>query len=252
MERINKLLARAGVASRRAADEMIREGRVTVNGTLVVELGTRIDPAVDSLKVDGRRIQLESGSRIYLMLNKPPHVVTTLSDPEGRTTIADYIKGVRGHIFPVGRLDFMSEGLLLLTTDGDWAQALMHPSSHVEKGYRVKVRGTPTPETLEKLSQGIRLDGRMTAPAQYRMSRRAANSWLDVTLTEGRKNQIRRMLSALGHPVSRLKRVSVGKVVLGDLPIGRLRHLTSDETNLLRTAPTKTGDDPTKGRKRRN
>jgi 23S rRNA pseudouridine2605 synthase len=242
VERINKLLARAGVASRRAADQMIREGRVTLNGEIVRELGIRIDPARDAIKVDGRRIQFDAESRIYLMLHKPAHVVTTLSDPEGRPTVADYLKGIRGHVFPVGRLDFLSEGLLLLTNDGDWAQALMHPSSHVEKTYRVKVRGVPSQETLEKLSQGLRLDGRMTAPAQYRMSRRAANSWLDVTLTEGRKNQIRRLLMAVGHPVARLQRVAIDKVFLGDLQAGRMRHLRSEETNLLRAASARAKD----------
>ena len=246
MERINKLLARAGVASRRAADEMIREGRVTVNGTICRELGTRINPATDAVKVDGRRIQFDTGGRLYLMLNKPGHVVTTLSDPEGRSTVADYLKSFRGHIFPVGRLDFMSEGLLLLTNDGDWAQTMMHPSSKVEKVYRVKVRGIPEAETLERLSTGFPLDGRRTAPAKYMLTRRGANySWLEVTLTEGRKNQIRRLLQAVGHPVSRLKRIAVGGVVLGDLPVGRVRHLTESETALLKSRSPK-------GRKRRN
>jgi len=237
MERINKLLARAGVASRRGADELIRAGRVTVNGSVVVELGTRVDPAHDALKVDGRRVHLETGSRVYLMLHKPREVVTTLSDPQGRPTIVDYLHGVRGRVFPLGRLDFLSEGLLLLTNDGDWAQALMHPSSHVEKAYRVKVRGIPSPQTLAKLSQGIRLEGRRTAPAEFKLARGGSHAWLEVTLREGRNNQIRRMLEAVRHPVFRLKRVSIGKVGLGQLPAGRLRHLTTTELKLLKGAP---------------
>lgn len=237
MERINKLLARAGVASRRAADQMIREGRVTVNGAVVRELGTRIDSDVDALKIDGRRVQFETRTRVYLMLNKPREVVTTLSDPEGRRTVADLLRGVRGRVFPVGRLDYHSEGLLFLTNDGDWAQALMHPSSHVEKSYRVKVRGVPTEDTLEKLSRGIRLAGRRTLPAEFILARSGTQSWLDVKLFEGRHNQIRRMLEAVGHPVSRLRRLSIGRVRLGDLPAGRLRHLAASELALLKHTP---------------
>lgn len=233
MERINKLLARAGVASRRAADDLIREGRVTVNGSIVRELGTRIDPARDALKVDGKRVHLDAVTPVYLMLHKPREVVTTMSDPEGRRTVADLLRDVRGRVYPVGRLDYHSEGLLFLTNDGDWAQALTHPKGHVDKVYRVKVRGQPANVTLEKLSRGIRLDGRRTAAAEFSVIRPGNNAWLGVTLREGRRNQIRRMLESVGHPVNRLRRVAIGGVELGDLRPGRSRRLTEAEKKRL-------------------
>ena len=236
MDRINKLLAHAGVASRRAVDALILEGRVTVNGTVIRELGVKIDPVCDAVKVDGRRVHLDATSKIYLMMNKPDGVVTTLEDPEGRATVRDLLRGIRGRVFPVGRLDYHSEGLLFLTNDGAWAQELMHPTRHVPKAYRVRVRGTPTDRTLERLATGIRLEGRRTGPAEFRLARSGPNSWLDVTLYEGRKNQIRRMLQAVGHPVSKLRRVSIGGVRLGDLPSGRYRHLAEDELKRLRAA----------------
>ncbi len=236
MERINKVLAQAGVSSRRGADALIREGRVTVNGQVVRELGAKIDPARDAIKVDGKRVHLPTGTKLYLMLHKPDGVVTTLNDPEGRPTVRDLLRGVRGRVFPVGRLDFHSEGLLLLTNDGDWANELMHPERGVAKVYRVKVRGTPGRATLARLSAGIRLDGRRTAPAQFRLAGSGPNAWLVVTLYEGRKNQIRRMLKSVGHPVSRLRRLSVGGVELGDLPAGRWRPLTGAELKRLRRA----------------
>lgn len=234
MDRVNKLLARAGVASRRAVDALILEGRVTVNGAVVRELGVKIDPARDAVKVDGRRIHLESCPRLYLMLHKPGGVVTTLDDPEGRATVGALLRGIRGRVFPVGRLDYHSEGLLFLTNDGDWAHDLMHPERHVAKTYRVKVRGTPSGPTLDRLRDGISLDGRRTAAAEFRVAVPGNNAWLDVTLYEGRKNQIRRMLSAVGHPVGKLRRVSVGGVELGALSPGRFRHLTEVELRRLK------------------
>lgn len=236
MDRINKLLAHAGVASRRAVDALILEGRVSVNGKVVRELGTKIDPAHDAVKIDGRRIQLVSRTKLYLMLHKPGGVVTTLDDPEGRTTVVDLLHGIRGRVFPVGRLDYHSEGLLFLTNDGDWAHALMHPERHVAKTYLVKVRGMPSTATLDRLSGGIRLDGRRTALAKFRVTKPGTHAWLDVTLYEGRKNQIRRMLQVVGHPVRTLRRVSVGGVELGDLSPGRFRHLTEVELRRLKGA----------------
>jgi len=236
VDRINKLLAHAGVASRRAVDALIRQGRVTVNGSVVHELGVKIDSRRDAIKVDGRRIHLAPRSSLYLMLNKPGGVVTTLQDPEGRTTVRDLLHGIRGRVFPVGRLDYHSEGLLFLTNDGDWAQDLMHPERHVARCYRVRVRGTPCTQTLERLAAGIRLEGRRTSPAEFRVTRPGTNAWLDVTLYEGRKNQIRRMLAAVGHPVAKLRRVSIGGVRLGELPVGRLRHLTREELRGLKGA----------------
>ena len=236
MDRVNKLLAQAGVASRRAVDGLIRQGRVTVNGTVVTELGVKIEPGRDAVKVDGRRIHLSPSTRVYLMLHKPGGVVTTLDDPEGRKTVRDLLRGIRGRVFPVGRLDYHSEGLLFLTNDGDWAQDLMHPERHVAKAYRVKVRGTPSESSLARLRAGVRLDGRRTAPAEFRVARAGTNAWLDVTLYEGRKNQIRRMLQSVGHPVGKLRRVSIGGVELGDLPAGRFRHLTELELRRLKGA----------------
>lgn len=236
MERINKLLAHAGVASRRGVDALILEGRVTVNGSVISELGVKIDPHADAVKVDGRRVHLSPGTRLYLMLHKPGGVVTTLDDPEGRPTVRDLLRGIRGRVFPVGRLDYHSEGLLFLTNDGDWAQDLMHPRHHVAKGYRVKVRGTPSTSTLERLSSGIRLEGRRTRPAEFRVARPGTNTWLDVVLYEGRKNQLRRMLRAVGHPVGKLRRLSIGGVELGTLPAGRFRHLTPGELQRLKGA----------------
>ena len=236
MDRINKLLAHAGVASRRAVDALILEGRVTVNGSIVSELGVKIDPGIDAVKVDGRRIHLVPRAGLYLMLNKPDGVVTTLEDPEGRTTVRDLLHGIRGRVFPVGRLDYHSEGLLFLTNDGDWAQDLMHPERHVAKIYRVRVRGTPSAKTLDRLASGIRLEGRSTGPAEFRVAKPGNNAWLDVTLYEGRKNQIRRMLAAVGHPVGKLRRVAIGGVQLGDLPAGQLRHLSQDELRRLKGA----------------
>ncbi|NIM02277.1 MAG: pseudouridine synthase [Acidobacteria bacterium] len=244
MERINKVLARAGVASRRGADTLIEEGRVTVNGEIVRELGVKIDPARDAVKVDGRRIHLTADAKLYLMLHKPDGVVTTLDDPEGRTTVRDLLRGVRGRVFPVGRLDYHSEGLLFFTNDGEWANELMHPQRKVAKVYRVKVRGTPSRATLARLSAGIRLDGRRTAPARFRLSGSGTNAWLDVTLYEGRKNQVRRMLRSVGHPVSRLRRLSIGGVELGELPPGRWRPLTGAELKRLRRAVREGADGP--------
>lgn len=245
MERINKLLAHAGVASRRAVDQLITEGRVAVNGKTVRELGVRIDPSRDAVRVDGRRIQLTGQSHVYLMLHKPKGVVTTLDDPEGRRTVRELLRGIRGRVFPVGRLDYHSEGLLFLTNDGEWSQALMHPTRHVPKRYVVKVRRTPSAETLQQLSAGFPLDGRRTAPAEFRLAQPGRNAWLEVVLREGRKNQIRRMLRAVGHPVGKLRRIAIGGVELGDLPAGRHRALNEQELARLKDAVRK-------GSRRRN
>ena len=236
MERINKLLARAGVASRRAVDGLLLEGRVTVNGQVVKELGTRIDPGKDAVKVDGKRIHLEAPTKVYVKMHKPQEVVTTLNDPEGRRTVVDLLRGIRGRVFPVGRLDYWSEGLLFLTNDGDWAQELTHPSKHVDRVYQVKVRGMPSPRTLERLSRGLRLEGRRTAQAEFSIMRPGNNAWLHVTLREGRKNQIRRMLESVGHPVNRLRRVAIGGVEIGDLRPGRTRAITPAELSRLEHA----------------
>jgi pseudouridine synthase len=242
MERLNRWLARAGVASRRAADRLIEERRVRVNGSVVVELGTKIDPGRDAVRVDGKRVAGPPERPTYLALHKPRAVVTTMSDPEGRPTVKDLIPGARGGLFPVGRLDYQSEGLLLVTDDGDLARDLMHPRSHLPKTYQVKVRGTPQSEVLRRLSRGVPVgDARPSGPAQVRMLRPGHNAWLEITVTEGRKHLVRRMLSAVGHPVLKLKRTRIGGVELGKLPPGESRALTQAEITGLRRAVRRGG-----------
>jgi len=209
---------------------------VTVNGEVVRLLGTRVDPRHDAIKVDGRAIAAAPRLHTYLALNKPRGFVTTLSDPQGRPTVSDLLRGVRGRVFPVGRLDLNSEGLLLLTDDGDLAVELMHPRSGVPKTYAVKVRGRMDTQSLERLRRGIRLDGRLTVPAKIGLLREGENSWVEVTVTEGRKHQVRRMLLAVGHPVVKLQRVRYDGIELGALPRGKWRRLSEEEVRRLRRA----------------
>ncbi len=232
--RLQKVIAASGVASRRAAETMIREGRVTVNGQVVRVLGTCIDPSKDHVKVDGRHVQPVE-PEVFVLLHKPPGYVTTMSDPHGRPTIADLVAKVKVRVFPVGRLDYDTEGLLLLTNQGKVAQACVHPRYHVPKTYLVKVSGVCTDEEIRNLQNGIALDDGMTAPAIVRKSGKAkANSWLELTIHEGRKHQIKRMLEALGHRVMRIKRIRFGPLVLGDLPMGGWRFAADAEANALR------------------
>ena len=247
-ERLQKVLAHAGVASRRAAERLISERRVTVNGTVVVELGTKVDPARDAIKVDGKRVGTAPSGRTYLMLHKPRGVVTTLSDPEGRPTVKDFLRGVKARVYPVGRLDYHSEGLLILTDDGVLARDLMHPSRGVEKTYLAKVRGELEPEVLVRLSRGIPLDGKRTGPAKVRVVRRADNPWVEITIGEGRNRQVRRMFQAVGHPVQRLRRMAYGGIALGRLPVGHLRVLSDAEVEQLAKAA---GAEPTGPRRSR-
>lgn len=241
MERLQKFLARAGIASRRAAEALITEGRVTVNGKVVRRLGTRVDPDEDAVKVDGRRVLARKGEFTYLLLNKPPGCVTTLSDPQGRSTVRDLIpRSVRARLFPVGRLDYNSEGFLLLTDDGDLARDLMHPSREVPKTYRAKVRGRPDPKTLRLLTRGVSIEGRPARARRARMVKPGANSWVEVEVAEGRKHLVRKMLRSVGHPVMRLRRIAYGGVPLGGLPSGQCRPLTPTEVDSLRGAVTRT------------
>jgi len=235
-ERLQKVLAHAGIASRRAAERLILEGRVTVNGAIVVELGTKVEIERDAIKVDGKRLAAPPAGHTYLALNKPRGVVTTLSDPEGRPTVKEYLRGVKARVYPVGRLDFHSEGLLLLTDDGALARDLMHPSHGVEKVYLVKVKGQPSPEILLRLCRGIPLDGKRTGPAKARIVRRGDNAWIEITIGEGRNRQVRRMFQAVGHPVQRLRRLGYGGVGLGRLPLGHLRALSEAEVGELARA----------------
>lgn len=222
-----------GLASRRKAEELIEEGRVTVNGE-PARLGMKADPEKDSIKVDGRLLTAAE-PKVYFMFNKPVNVVTSLQDPEGRPTVKDYLKGIKYRVYPVGRLDFDSEGLILLTNDGDFANIVLHPSRKVPKTYLVKVKGVLEEEDLERLRKGVRLEDGVTAPAEVRKVRKLeANSWVEITLREGRKRQIRRMLEKVGHPVLRLKRTRVGGVALGDLGPGGVRRLSPEEVKKIK------------------
>ncbi|MCB1007921.1 MAG: rRNA pseudouridine synthase [Acidobacteria bacterium] len=241
-ERIQKLLARAGVAARRKAEELIREGRVTVNGE-VATLGAKADPARDAIKVDDRRVHVPRSQR-YLLLNKPKGYLTAVSDPEGRPTVLDLVPPpMRKALVPVGRLDYQTEGLLLLTDDGDFAQHLAHPRYGCRKTYEVKVKGVPAETALERLRGGIVLEGKRTAPCRIEPVRRrgprreeGGNSWFSVELSEGRTRQIREMFFRVGHPVQKLRRVAIGPLTDGTLAPGDLRELTEREVELLRRA----------------
>ena len=232
--RLQKLIAGTGLASRRKAEEMIVAGRVMVNGKTVTELGTKVDPGRDHVKVDGKHLSAAQPF-VYLMLNKPKNVVSTLDDPGGRTTVKDYLHGVSVRVFPVGRLDFDSEGLMLLTNNGELAQAMLHPRYHVPKTYLIKVKGVVPDEDIKQLEAGVRLDDGMTGPAQVRKVRKVeANSWLEITIREGRKHQVKRMLESVGRRVIKLLRVRMGPLMLGDLEPGEFRFLTDREANALR------------------
>jgi 23S rRNA pseudouridine2605 synthase len=224
------------VSSRRTAETLIRAGRVSVNGRVVTELGTTADPIRDRIAVDGRPVRARR-SNVYLLLNKPPGVVTTLSDPQGRPTIRDALAGVRERVFPVGRLDFHSQGLLLLTNDGELALRLTHPRYGIRKTYRVKVRGHPDEQALEQLRRGVRLPDGVTAPAFVRLAeRRDKRTWLEISIAEGRKREVRRMCEAVGYTVEKLIRVALGPLKLGKLPSGQLRPLKPVEVAKLREA----------------
>lgn len=240
LERLQKIIAHAGFASRREAETMIREGRVTVNGRVVTELGSKADPATDHVKVDGKLITRAETHR-YILLYKPKEVMTTVEDPQGRRTVIDLIKGVRERIYPVGRLDFHSEGLILLTNDGDLAFKVSHPQHGSVKTYHVKVRGVPEERLIAKLERGITIDNKRTLPCEIRQMKTtgkgddAGNSWYEVKLREGRTQQIRKMFQAVGHPVSKLRRVAIGPLSDPRLGPGDYRELTKTEVKMLAT-----------------
>lgn len=236
--RLQKILSAAGVASRRAAETMIVEGRVSVNGSTVTQLGTRADPDADDIRVDGRRIA--KPRRRYIALHKPRGFVTTRSDPQHRPTVLDLVR-VNEYLYPVGRLDYDSEGLLLLTNDGELAEHLTHPRYGVEREYEARVRGVPEPASLKRLARGIPLEGRRTGPADVRLletgrGARGDQAMISVVLHEGRTRQVRKMCEAIGHPVVRLRRVRVGPIRLGTLKPGEFRDLTRAEVRQLEEA----------------
>ena len=256
-ERLQKIIAAAGIASRRHAEELITAGRVSVNGQIASELGSKADPERDSIRVDGRLLRAER--HVYLVLHKPKGYVTTVTDPEGRPTVMNLVRPRGGErVYPVGRLDYLSEGLLLLTNDGALAEKLMHASTHLPKTYEVKVSGRPAEEAIERLRRGILLPARSmplrspqdaqaqagrtrrqqavkTQPAKIRLLRDAANPWYEVTLIEGRNRQIRRMFEQVGHHVEKIKRVRYGPLAL-DVEPGQSRALTAAEVRSLKAA----------------
>jgi 23S rRNA pseudouridine2605 synthase len=255
-ERLQKIIAAAGIASRRKAEELITAGLVSVNGQTVTELGTKADPLVDHIKVNGRPIGTAE-RHVYLLLNKPKGYVTTVIDPQGRPTVLDLVRGVKARVYPVGRLDYLSEGLLLLTNDGELAQKLTHALSHVPKTYLVKVSGEPSDSAISKLRMGVFLPAEQTplkppqakqnprsarrrskavhtAPVRIRLVRKSANPWYEITLIEGRNRQIRRMFEQVGHHVEKIKRVRYGPLEL-DVEPGKVRQLTIDEVKQLKS-----------------
>jgi pseudouridine synthase len=234
-ERLQKILSQAGVASRRQAEQIIQEGRVTVNGAIITELGSKADLERDHIKVDGRLIRPPK-RLIYLALNKPNNTVTTVSDPEQRATVMELLHGVKERVYPVGRLDYHSEGLLLLTNDGELANAIMSAATHLPKTYVVKVNGSLTTEQEEQFRRGVPLSGRRTMPAGLKALSEAANPWYEVRLYEGRNNQIRLMFKHFGRLVEKLRRVRIGPLELGPLKPGQFRYLNDEEIRKLKRA----------------
>jgi pseudouridine synthase len=234
-ERLQKILSQAGVASRRHSEKLMAEGRVTVNGSVVTELGSKADLSRDYIKVDGRLLRAPK-HMVYIALHKPDSSVTTVSDPQGRPTVMDMLHGVKERVYPVGRLDYHSEGLLLFTNDGDLANAVMSAATHLPKTYLVKANGTLTPDQEQRFRQGVPLSGRRTLPAGIKIIREAQNPWYEVKLTEGRNNQIRMMFKHFGLLVEKLKRVRIGPIDLGPIKPGQFRHLDEDEVKKLKRA----------------
>ncbi len=236
--RLQRFMSQAGVASRRKSEELIAEGRVRVNGRVVTELGTKIDPARDRVTVAGRTLAAEE--HVYYVLNKPKGYVTTRSDPEGRPTVMELMRGVEASVYPVGRLDFNTEGVLVLTNDGELAHGLMHPSREVEKIYRVKLRGVIDQAGVRELREGVTLDdGTRTAPAQVQLigtTEGGHNSWLEISIHEGKNRQIHRMAEALGFQVAKLERVRYAGLEAGTLKPGRWRRLVAREIEALQKA----------------
>jgi 23S rRNA pseudouridine2605 synthase len=232
--RLQKILAQAGIASRRHAEQYILAGRVKVNGKVVNTLGAKADPAVDHIKVDGKLLRQQRETLIYLALHKPKSVVTTVSDPEGRETVMKFLPKVKQRVYPVGRLDYQSEGLLLLTNDGEFANRVISPRYKVPKTYLVKTTGTLTEEQEEEFRTGILLEGKRTAPAELRLIKKAQNPWYEVVITEGRTHQIRNMFRHYGRLVEKLRRVRIGPIEIRGIRPGEHRLLTLQEIRRFR------------------
>ena len=248
LERLQKILSQAGIASRRESETIIADGRVAVNGTVVTELGTKADPETDTITVDGKPLTIDE-KRVYLLLYKPVGYMTTMKDPEGRPIVTDLLKGIKERVYPIGRLDYNTEGLLLLTNDGALANILMHPSHEVDKGYLVRVSGQVSPVQIKKLSEGVKLEDGMTAPAKVLpFSESEQNSWISITIHEGRYRQVRRMCEAVGLNVVRLKRSRYDFLEIGEMKPGEFRFLEPEEVAKLRrkTVPSGSGRGPRK------
>ena len=238
-ERIQKILAKAGIASRREAERMLTEGRVMVNGRVIETLGFKADSSKDHIRVDGKRLP-HFEPKVTLLLNKPKGYLSTVDDPQGRPTIMDLLKKVGWRVYPVGRLDFDSEGLLLLTNDGDLAHILSHPRFSIPRTYWVKITGVPDEKKLARLKNGVVLeDGKARAVSSDILRQGEKNCWVRVVVAEGRNRLVKRMFAALGHPVLKLKRVEFGPIQLGSLPIGQFRHLTPAEITKLKAESSK-------------
>jgi 23S rRNA pseudouridine2605 synthase len=243
--RLQKIISQAGVTSRRKAEDLIREGRVRINGKTVFELGTKADPDRDTIDVDGKRIEPKQ-PKISVLLNKPDGYITSLRDPEGRPTVKKLVDKIPVRLYPVGRLDYHTEGLLIMTNDGDLAQKIEHPSHALEKLYLAKVKGVPEENKINKLRAGIILEGRKTLPAKIKIIETRKNAWLEITIQEGRQNQIRNMFEEIGHPVLKLKRVAIGAIRDDSLKPGEYRMLKPQEIKILsgggsRTVPRRKG-----------
>lgn len=235
MERLQKVLAQAGVASRRSCEELIVSGRVQVNGETVRELGTKVDPAADVIAVDQQPIAQEK--LVYLLLYKPTGVITSLSDPEGRKVVTDLLPEIKERVYPVGRLDYDTSGLLLVTNDGDLANRLAHPSYELDKVYRARVRGKPETDAINRLAKGIMLEDGMTAPGEARLvyyDPHKNQSVLEIIIHEGRNRQVRRMCAAIGHPIVGLERIRISFLTMENLKNGMYRHLTPAEVQQLK------------------
>ncbi|MBE9521344.1 MAG: rRNA pseudouridine synthase [Proteobacteria bacterium] len=232
-ERLQKILAKAGIASRRKAEELIRQGKVKVDGRVVTEMGIQVDPEHQRIEFNGKPVTVEE-KKVYVLLHKPAGYVSTVHDPQGRPIVTELIKGIQERIFPVGRLDLDTEGALLLTNDGELAQKILHPSHEVNKTYRATVKGKPSKKKVEMLRRGIDIDGRKTWPALVKLlSAGSRETTLQITIHEGRKRQVRKMCEAVGHPVLKLKRIAYGKLKLGNLAPGKFRFLSKKDLQLI-------------------
>ncbi|MED1918704.1 pseudouridine synthase [Bacillus thuringiensis] len=235
MERLQKVLAHAGVASRRHCEELIAQGKVQVNGQVVREQGIKVDALKDKIVVNGQQVKLEQ--HVYLLLYKPTGVITSVTDPRGRRVVVDLLKGINERVYPVGRLDYDTSGLLLLTNDGELANKLAHPSYEIDKVYRAWVKGIPSQEKVRKLATGIRLEDGMTSPGQSKLLKTESSSQkalVELTIHEGRNRQVRRMCEAIGHPVLTLERIRLGFLTLDGLKPGEFRKLNHEEVESLK------------------